>query len=86
MHDKIVALIKQKYGEVEFTRLGDFKGQECYKVLLAKDEDWLADDYYLLFNKAGDLVKTIFAGDQFVDEETEETKLAKEIEEVFRDK
>lgn len=50
---------------------------------LAKDDDWINDNYYLLFDSLGNLVREIYAGGQFIDEETEETKLAAKIEEYF---
>ena len=50
---------------------------------LAKDDEWIADNYYLLFDSLGNLVREIYAGGQFIDEETEETKLAAKIEEYF---
>ena len=52
-------------------------------VSLAKEDGWIADDYYLLFDSLGNLVREIYAGGQFIDEETEETKLAAKIEEYF---
>lgn len=51
---------------------------------LAKEDGWIADNYYLLFDSLGNLVREIYAGGhQFIDEETEETKLAAKIEEYF---
>lgn len=80
---KIENYIKETYGDKRFYRLGNYSGQECYLVSLAEDDDWVADDYYLLFDSLGSLVREVYAGGQFINEETEETKLAAQIEEYF---
>lgn len=77
---KIENYIKEKYGDKRFYQLGSYNGQECYLVSLAKDDEWIADNYYLLFDSLGNLVREIYAGGQFIDEET---KLAAKIEEYF---
>lgn len=83
INQKIESCIKEKYGDKRFYQLGSYDGQECYLVSLAKDDDWIDDNYYLLFDLLGNLVREIYAGGQFIDEETEETKLAAKIEEYF---
>jgi hypothetical protein len=83
INQKIENYIREKYGDKRFYQLGSYNGQECYLVSLAKDDGWIADDYYLLFDSLGNLVREIYAGGQFIDEETEETKLAAKIEEYF---
>ena len=83
INQKIENCIKEKYGDKRFYQLGSYNGQECYLVSLAKDDEWIADNYYLLFDSLGNLVREIYAGGQFIDEETEETKPAAKIEEYF---
>lgn len=83
INQKIENYIKETYGDKRFYRLGNYGGQECYLVSLAEDDDWVADDYYLLFDSLGSLVREVYAGGQFINEETEETKLAAQIEEYF---
>lgn len=80
---KIENCIKEKYGDKRFYQLGSYNGQECYLVSLTKDDGWIDDNYYLLFDPLGNLVREIYAGGQFIDEETEETKLAAKIEGYF---
>ena len=83
INQKIEDYIREKYGDKCFYQLGSYNGQECYLVSLAKEGGWIDDDYYLLFDSLGNLAREIYAGGQFIDEETEETKLAAKIEEYF---
>lgn len=83
MQEKIERLIRNEYGEVEYSRLGMFEGQECYMVSLAEEGDWLADDYFLLFDDMGNLVRSVSAAGQFINEGNEETRLSAKIAAKF---